>query len=299
MHLISLVGEQPLPILLPDLYLKPDEHLLVHTHKTEAQGRRLQNLLPNSRLLRLPAYDLDAARAILRENARRDEQHFNLTGGTKLMALAAFSLAAENQQPVLYLKSEACQNVLYRYQFEHQTFRAQPPETLPSLLNLDQYLHAHLPGYREEGFHTDEDGQISIGGQFEKALYQALESELDEVKAGVRPEGVADQLEIDLIVRLGNQVGIIEAKTGPHPRPKTGVDQLTTAGSRKYLGTYTHRFLVLGSPLHRKVKTLATENDIHVIELPGYRQGSLPGQERHRLVNRVIEKMRPPFQRTL
>jgi hypothetical protein len=32
--------------------------------------------------------------------------------------------------------------------------------------------------------------------------------------AGVRPAGVSDQIEIDLVVRRGNSVGIIEAMTG-------------------------------------------------------------------------------------
>jgi hypothetical protein len=33
-----------------------------------------------------------------------------------------------------------------------------------------------------------------------------LAENVDELKAGVRPEGVADQIEIDLVVRQGNAV---------------------------------------------------------------------------------------------
>lgn len=41
MILISLVGEQPLPILLPALYLEPGHNTLTHLDLTEPVAHRL------------------------------------------------------------------------------------------------------------------------------------------------------------------------------------------------------------------------------------------------------------------
>jgi hypothetical protein len=101
----------------------------------------------------------------------------------------------------------------------------------------------------------------------------------------VRPKGVADQIEIDLMVRLANNIGIIEAKTGIK---KAGIDQLDTAGNPHNLGDYLVKLLITGRYLPRAHKALATAQDIRVIELPGYSDHSgLPPNEKRLLVQTV------------
>ena len=121
------------------------------------------------------------------------------------------------------------------------------------------------------------------------AVYDALAPHVDEVMAGVRPSGVAKQIEIDLVVRQGNNVGIIEAKTGIK---KAGIDQLDTAGNPHYLGDFLAKMLVTGRYLPRAHKALATAQEIRVIELPGYSdRAGLPSQDKQRLVQTVQQAL--------
>jgi len=295
MNLISLVGHQPIPILIPALHLQPEANTLVYTKDTQSVADRLSSLLENCSLVRVDPYRYDSTEEQLSDHIPLDGAcTFNVTGGTKLMALAAYSLASEHQHPIIYLNSQFRRNVLYSFSFQDGTFSRKDRETIDELLNIDQYLRAHLPGYDVEGPHK-EDGRISYGGEFEKAIRDVLDNapEIDEVMVGVRPHGVAENIEIDLVVRVKNQVGIIEAKTGGD-HPKQGIDQLTTL-SRRYLGTYTHKFYIMASPpKDSRYKAVAAKNDIHVLELKSYREGQFRKQDRLRLVRRVKEKMSPP-----
>ena len=56
--LLSLVGEQPLPVLLPARYLAPERHVLICTALTRAVAGRLQRLLPGSEVQESAAYSL-------------------------------------------------------------------------------------------------------------------------------------------------------------------------------------------------------------------------------------------------
>ncbi|MBI1296922.1 hypothetical protein GC175_18375 [bacterium] len=87
-------------------------------------------------------------------------------------------------------------------------------------------------------------------------------------------------------------MGIAEVKLGGGKSPKQGIDQLSTAGSREYLGTYTAKFLIVAGQLKAEIRTLAQEKQVTVIELPNYRQGRpLPKQDADRLTQTVREKL--------
>ena len=136
-------------------------------------------------------------------------------------------------------------------------------------------------------------GAGDLGGLFEQAVFRALQPQVDEMLAGVRPEGVADQIEMDLVLRVGNQVGVAEVKLGGRAeRPKQGIDQLSTAASREYLGTYTAKFLITANPLARSVLQLAREKQVTVVTLTGYRPGDpLSPAEQQRLVQAVRQRL--------
>jgi hypothetical protein len=103
--------------------------------------------------------------------------------------------------------------------------------------------------------------------------------------SGVRPGAVEHQIEIDLVVRCGNNIGLVEAKTGVN---KAGIDQLDTAGNPVYLGRNANRFLVAGRYLPRAHKALAMAQGVHVVELPNYSMHyGIPDQEQRRLVQSV------------
>ena len=166
-------------------------------------------------------------------------------------------------------------------------------EEIPPVITAAEYLRAHLPGFIEEGFSRDKQGALTEGGYFEKAVYSALKSRFDEVLAGVRPQGVGDQIEIDLVIRCGNQVGIAEVKLGGGESPKRGLDQLKMAGEPTYLGTYTIQFLIVAQPrLQKDLAILARQRNIEFIPLPNYRAGlPLIKADAERLANTIHKNL--------
>lgn len=288
--LLSLVGEQPMPILLPSRFLQPERTLLVCTERSRSVAARLLRLLPNAVCEEMDPYELPTILARLAEVAPADQPMLvNLTGGTKMMMLGAFALAMQRDWDFVYLESERSPAALYRYTSASGKLRLKEKVRLPALITLEEYLHAHLPGFHSQGFSPTK------GGQFEKAVYDALLPEVDEILAGVRPEGIADQIEMDLVIRIGNQVGVAEIKCGHMERPKQGIDQLSTATSREYLGTYTARFLITDTPLPVRIERLAKEKQIGVVTLDRYRReaASLASGDRQQLVEAVRRRLAP------
>ena len=298
MLLISLIGEQPIPNLLPIRHLQPAENLLVYTSKTEAVARRLRRIVSGrpdmDADLRAEPYDFDGLRLRL-ENKLKDrvEVLVNLTGGTKMMAMAAFSLAAERGLPFVYMENQ--KSTLLRYHFEGGKPVLKESLGLPELISTEDYLHAHLDSFTVEGFSKDDRGSLTDGGLFERAVFGALKAHFGEsnILAGVRPSGVAGQIDIDLVIRVGNQVGIAEVKLGGGEGPKKGLDQLKMAGESDYLGTYTAQFLITASRgLNSSLQTLATNRKIKVIALPEYRENQpLSKAAADRLVKEIRQKL--------
>ncbi|MGQ9681028.1 MAG: hypothetical protein ACUVX9_00670 [Anaerolineae bacterium] len=293
--MVCLVGDQPIPNLLPIKYLNPDHVLLVTTKKTEEVARRIRVLLPNTKAQSVHPYDLLATvSALEREIAGQTDLVFNLTGGTKMMALAAYSLAARSGHPFVYLQSEGRQSILLRYHFKDGLPFLESKDIIPKVISAMDYLKAHRLGFHEEGPHC-ENGKITDGGLFEQTLAGVLRQKgFDEVLIGVRDRSVADQIEIDLVILLDNQVGVAEVKLGDAAGEgaKRGLDQLAMAGSPEYLGTYTARFLITARVVPPTIHTLARERDISIIELPSYQtHGPLSQKDAQRLADRVRERL--------
>ncbi len=291
--LLSLIGEQPMPALLPDRFVQPERTLLVCTERTKPVAQRLKRLLPHAQIEPTDPYDPPAILAALGKLLPAGEAAIvNLTGGTKMMMLAAFALAMQRGWEFVYLESEHTPNRLHRYSLADGHLRRISSQKLPELISAADYLNAHLPGFDETGCSRDEKGHLTIGGRFEQAVYDALKDDF-EVLAGVRPKGVANQIEIDLVIRRGNRVGIAEVKLGGgDARPKQGIDQLSTAGGRVYLGTYTSKFLITGSRPAPSIKRLASERGVTIIPLPGYDDGlPLKRDDQARLLGVMREKL--------
>lgn len=269
---VSLIGEQPIPNLLPIRYQPPDTAVFLYTDYTEGTAERLKGLLPNSCeavLCRVAPYDIPAIVLALRELVREHQWEtkellFNLTGGTKAMMLAASQVAASYGSPFIYLQSEGRQTRLYRYAFDAA---GDPYVTddriLPSLIEIDDYIRAFVDEYQIGGF-----AKGGPGGVFEEAVYDALQPAVDEIVVGVR---LASEVDIDLVVRCDNQIGIIEVKKGSGV--KKGIDQLNTAGGRSFLGTYTRKMLVSDQEWDKSFSNhqdLADARWVTVIQLPSF-----------------------------
>ena len=286
---LALVGEQPMPVLLIDRHLRPDHTVLVCTGQTQAVAARLQRLIRTCEVApHVAAYELNQVLKVLRELDRAEaaeEIVVNLTGGTKIMMLAAFAHAMQRKQRFVYLESERPPQRLHTFVAGEKRIQ-QTVKELPTLITVDDYLRAHLADYHSDGYSRDEHGQLTSGGEFEQAVYEALSPKLDEVYVGVKPAGVGEQIEIDMVLRHGNQVAIAEVKLGRGEEgPKKGIDQLSTAGSREYLGTYTRKLLITAGYMSERVRQLAAEKQVVHIQVSGYRSGrSIPPRDAGRLV---------------
>jgi len=266
--------------------------VLVCTEQTQAVAARLQRLIRNCEVAPpAAAYELNQVLAVLHdldltaknedtknedaknEDAKNEDVVVNLTGGTKIMMLAAFAHAMRRKLRFVYLESERPPQRLHIFVAGEKGIQ-QKVEVLPALITVDDYLRAHLSGYRCEGYSRDEGGRLTSGGEFEKAVDEALSPRLDEVLVGVKPAGVGEQIEIDLVIRHANQVAIAEVKLGRGEEgPKKGIDQLSTAGSREYLGTYTRKLLITGSYINERIRQMATEKRVTHIQVSSYRSG--------------------------
>lgn len=285
--LILLIGEQPAPNLLPTRHSKPDVAVLVHTDQTQGIAERLKELLPGSEcLLRcVAAYDLQGIQHVLQDFLKRELEGyqllFNLTGGTKPMALAAFQIAFQRNAPFVYFQTERGRSLLYHYQFaDHGKIQLEKREEIPATITLDDYLRLQVGDYTVE----------PPRNEFEQQVHRALQGIPGlEVFTSVRPQGL-EALEVDFVVRLGNQIGVIEAKT---KGAKSGIDQIQAVAEQRYLGTYVAKFLVSGRAVDQNNKDLARAYNIEMVELTSYsNSGVLSEEDKVTLNQRILGKLK-------
>jgi|SRR5947209_4175205 len=150
--MLCLVGEQPVPNILPIRHCKPDEVALIHTRTTKRVSDNLAPLLKKDcRVIpfEITAYDILKARSSLEkliesQQWKPDGLIFNLTGGTKPMAWAAFQLAQELNAEFVYLQSEGGKSLLYFYRFADGELTLEKKEIISAQLTIDDYLRARF-----------------------------------------------------------------------------------------------------------------------------------------------------------
>lgn len=161
--LINLIGEQPFSNLLPIRYLKPDRTILLHTTKTEMVAQRVKLLVNNCIIRQVPAYDFTHLSNVFEAIVGTNEEFvFNLTGGTKIMALAAFASALRHGLNFVYLQSEGRRIILEEFQIINGTAILEKQTELPDLISLDDFLRVHLGQYKSTGPHRNDDGKSVV-----------------------------------------------------------------------------------------------------------------------------------------
>lgn len=280
--MVALVGEQPIPNLLPIRYIQPASVIFVCTEQTQKIVARLEDLIhSNVDVIKciVEPYDIDQIYRefyLLVEHQESGELVFNLTGGTKIMLMAAYQAALKKGSTFLYLQTEGKKSQLFYYKFNREGIPYLDQNVgLPSLISIDDYIRAHVGEYH---LHYR-------ANPFEDEIYNILSSEMnnenEELMQGIHIGGA---VEIDLAIRCNNQVGICEIKSGKIAGTKEGIKQLNTAGGREYLGTYTKKFLIIDRILESPdLRDLAKEQKICLIELPGFSQsGKLTDEEKNK-----------------
>ncbi len=123
--LISLVGGQPMPNLLANLELMPATALFLMSAQTRDVYNNLQRVLTGKGVacashlvspFQIKSIE-EACQTILGSMPPSAEVMINLTGGTKMMSIAAFAVASKAQLPTIYLNG----NQLYRFDQQCQS----------------------------------------------------------------------------------------------------------------------------------------------------------------------------------
>ena len=149
--MVALIGEQPVPNLLPIRHDQPSDVLLVWTTRTKQVAERLANLLKRDAAVfecEVDPYDITAIYQELHQKITTlgwppAELVFNLTGGTKTMAFAAYQLALDKVGcQFLYLESEGGKSRLRQYGFENSLATLERDEIIPAAIKLADYLGA-------------------------------------------------------------------------------------------------------------------------------------------------------------
>ncbi|MEX2381432.1 MAG: hypothetical protein WD490_03535 [Opitutales bacterium] len=274
--IISLVGGQPEPPFHGQRHLgshhsDPVGTILVSSQSTTIVAKRILRALSitnesNSLWNECPPYDVEAAFAYLNEkNASLGSGHeivWDITGGTKPMVLAATMIAQSTDATMAYLESELGTCYIYRYGFQRNSsdIRKIDKQECCSQLTLDLYFTLHGHDVKERTSKQDNQGK-----QYE----DLIEAQLKKIAGIEFRRGVAKgNLDIDFVVRRGNQVAVIEAKSGGGS--KKGIDQLNTASQRDRFGTYIKKGLIHGQSLDQNNVDLAEASSIRACLLePG------------------------------
>lgn len=305
--LVTLVGEQPVPPLLAIRALRPRYVLMVTTPRHRAKAERLAAMVA-------PKVYVVEADDGYRFGPTRTELEtlgplpagtvIDLTGGAKTTALALVEYArhAAHAFPLrfVYLRSRVGGESLDELVLDDPAAPLRPvaEHALPPLITADEYLRAHVGAY-----HPAVLPEEPVGPAFERAVAETLRTEGYEVLANVCVDAGHGQREIDLVVRTGNQVGLVEAKVSGREKPKQGLDQLVALAQREAFGTFVRRFLVLAKPLNPNVVGLAKEQGVCVVDDLRGRFEAASGQwllsvsNRQRLVDEVAHTLGPPDHR--
>jgi hypothetical protein len=294
--MIVLTGEQAAPNLLPARQFQPDRVIILHTafpkSKQIAQNLALclQELEPELHLMADydPAQAVDTLEGLLTESPRAT---VNVTGGTKPMSFAALLAAREAQGQPFYVRSQGGKTEVDLYVFDSRGYPViGETVTISNTINIDDYLTVYFgKTYTFTGFTKGR------GEAFERAVFKALEPQVDEIKVGWKHNSGA--VDVDLVVRCNNQIGIIEVKSGGKARTTEGIKQLAVAGGQRFFGTYTRRVLVIDQVWADKSnnRALAEALGIVLVELPGYAAtGALDEAECATLIAQVHSALGKP-----
>ena len=143
--LLNLVGEQPMPCLIPILQYRPDVAVFLYSDRTASQVADVcaaldfvDELSPHCVRVQIdPARFIRSADIVpqVMANYPGSQFLFNLSGGTKLMALSLYR-AAEGRGDVLYVSAD-----------DECIFRLQPDSIVEEPITVrvpaDVYLRAH------------------------------------------------------------------------------------------------------------------------------------------------------------
>ena len=255
MLLLSLLGEQPIPNLMPlwqygqfsatqfaaTRATQGVAETLARAIAADPQLRRMQVLPP----LVLEAYDPAQARLALAAALSAHQQQglavtLNLTGGTKLMTLAALQAAYGSGSALLYVATETNQVI---WMASDGAVRRREP--IQVKISAAQYLAAHGLEVRTSPNPAHQD---TPGFAFEDHLAHLLRQSglFDDIQQGLHilrrtPRGEVSN-ELDLVVTRNGRLAVCSCKTGKAFN-REAVYELASLSRRESAGIYCGKVL--------------------------------------------------------
>jgi len=279
---LSLVGEQPLPILLPlwqeneyaDVWLLASQTTL-GIAKTLAEYISTDPTLRHLRVREpevIDAYNLTEARKSISEIIDRLEGNqeilINLTGGTKIMSLAAMQAGRVSQITLLYVSTEE-----HNLSYFHADSDVRETKPIQVKISVSQYLNAH-------GLETSDSQNFSYkysdiapkkeGDDLENKVY-ALASDsglFDDVQQNVfirkKNAEKAVMNELDVVVIHNGNLAVCSCKSGKVDNQ--ALYELSSLSRREVAGIYCAKALASSKPeLPPGVVNRAREDHIRLI----------------------------------
>ncbi len=293
MILISLLGEQPIPNLLP-LWQAPERYSATRFAVTESTlpvaGRlaaviagdpQLKHIAVRQPVLLRP-YDIGYCRtrlnSTLMEHLLHDEAiALNLTGGTKIMSLAALQAAYGSGAALLYVSTETRQ-IIHLRSDGSETER----EPFDVHISVRQYLSAHgiesslHPAFRADGPARPVETPKS-GDALERRVETLLRDsgDFDDVQRNVfiRKTGRGEMVknELDVTAARNGQLVVCSCKTSREV-VKEDLYELTTLSRREAAGIYCEKVLVCEHEPPEAIKNRAAADRVKVVFGPKIEQ---------------------------
>lgn len=305
--LISLIGHQPLPILMTIRHEKPDMVIFLSSGDPLLQKRKhnLINLVCKETKTIDPGIYIDPwhflsvpsnLEDILADHAPDNAQFvFDTTGGTKAMAIglvqAAHQLASKQHDVrVVYLESEGMTPHLYSYRAEPQSLlQFTSRDDVNVLVTIEDFWRAHLGQVLTFGHRNP----AASGSPFEEELeaeFALLRQQqmIDEVAATVLPPGTG---ELDFILRKGSRFALVECKSGKEAGKINGIYSLNNWASDRYLGTYTAKLLAVTLNYPPENKAVADAQNVVVLSLDGWTAQNRSLVPARQQINRAVKEL--------
>lgn len=269
MILLSLLGEQPIPNLLP-LWQFPRFNAVrfALTDTTRRVAEQIQRAVPLDPALarltllpavHLPAYDIQKARLGI---SRTISAHLeagetlclNLTGGTKIMSLAALQAAFGTGVDLMYVSTEDNSFIFLRS--DGTEYRREP---ISIAVDVGQYLRPHgLEISDNQAFNPDyrrfADPPPKEGDPLERLVYtRAVDSGLfDDVRRNLFIRRTDQQNpvtnELDVVVTRNGRLAVCSCKATQRIDPDD-LYELSSLSRREFAGIYCGKVLATTAPV--------------------------------------------------
>jgi len=285
--LLSLVGEQPIPNLLPLWqFTTYDEVQFVASPTTRQIARQLKAVLQQDpalshlkalKTIEVGAYEIGNARAqianaLVRHQAQGKTVHLNLTGGTKLMSLAALQAAYGSGATLMYVSTEEKQMIWLASDGSEQ--RREP---ICVKISVEQYLVAH--GLQVEPFSASATNRPpKEGDELENYVFTQLKQSnlFDDVRRNLIIRKTKDRLlvqnELDVMVTRNGRLAVISCRTSNvesqngRESYRRAIYELSAISRREAAGIYCGKVLVSNQvDLPQSIRDRARESGVRLV----------------------------------